>query len=51
MSLGLLIILAALIIGGVLAIGIAVIAKYFGMDSFSMWDHDWFQKKNNDDKY
>lgn len=51
MSLGMCLILGAIIIGGIIGVVAAVIMKIFGMESFSLWNHEWFGKDENKDDF
>ena len=43
------ILVGILVIGIAVGVVIAIISKVFGMDSFSMWNNEWFQKNDKDD--
>lgn len=51
MSLSVVILLAALALGLIIGVCIAIITKVFGLDSFSIFRRDLYGKKDDDDEF
>ena len=39
-----------LVLGAIMAVGLAVVFKFFTPDDFSIWNHKWFNKDPDKDQ-